>query len=166
MKLLNEILDLYKLHQNPQELAKYKEAQTVLQQKAKWAYFYVSEDGDVLTWSGNSTLIQAKNRMVKDGAIEDSGIDFQWSDYGNVRPWNPKTVEGVLEVIDNQHYDPDGNDQFGIHAARDKFLRALSSMRPITVVDFGFEYSYGLAVFEHNPQSVHLTFGGDSEAYG
>lgn len=154
---INEVLNLYGLHKNPEQLTGHDKAQQSFLKPGKWAWYMSGED-PWETMSGNSPIADARQHL------NFSGEDVQ------VMPFDRQQFDKLIADEDNQNryhrgdnpklYDPATALVKDYLLVKKKFLDAVSTMKnPATLMEFGYEYVGGCAVFEHPPEMVTLAFG-------
>jgi len=153
---LHEALNLYSLHKNPEELTGHDKAQQSFLKPGKWAWYMSGED-PWETMNGNSPIADVRQHL-----------NFSGDDV-NIMPFNRQQFDKLIADQDDQNrytrgedpnlYDPATSLMKEYMLVRKKFLAAVSRMKsPATLMEFGYEYTGGFAVFEHIPDVVAMAF--------
>lgn len=163
MKFLQEILNIYDLHQNPEQLTGFDKPGNRFAQGGGWSFLYAdnprwtSSDPSypaIITNTGKSSATKAIQAMM-DVIGEDFLLD---GGYAGANPYTPaqfKKITGNFALIFMQYAKADKVTEYkSVYA---QFLKSVSQLQPLSIIDFGSPgpgSSHTIGVIELPPSIV------------
>lgn len=149
---INEALNLYGLHKNPEQLAKYDKAKdTFLVKAGMWAVLMSEEEG-CNTFEGSSALPKLKSYL---------GVFLTWAD---IHPFTREMFDKLLAEEDGYNSPDIFRPDETYPDKRRTFLESVSKIKnPKSLVSFNYDNTGGMIVLEHHPDMVRLAFDRSNE---
>lgn len=162
MKFLQEILNIYDLHQNPEQLTGFDKPGNHFAQGGGWSFIYAdsprwtSSDPshpNIITNTGKSSATKAIQAMV-----EAADEDLQSDDgYANVVPYTPAQFKKMAAEDANVFIKYGKADKVTEYKlVHEQFLKSVSQLQPLSIISFGSSVgsNHGIGVIELPPAVV------------
>jgi len=150
MKLLAEVLNLYRLHSNPEQLAGYDEQQKKIRNTGKWCDLWAMEGAEVRADSGTNNIYEY---FINTNLVF-AELQFEPFNMAEIEKWIPQIKDYFF-----RWGDPDNDeDVVEMDTAIREFYATLKQGQWKSFACGGVEYDLGIIVSEMDPETATMVY--------